>query len=284
MTRRKLFVPAVLILCLLFAVQLRADDNSSNSIGDFMQEQQFQQRQQIERLTDPDIMYADDFNDFPGFDEDIYKINHRSTGRAFLYSLILPGAGEYYTGSKLKAGIFLGIEAISWYGYITNYSSGQDKEDAYRAFADEYWDPGSYRAWLIDVKGVPSDTIPFAPDSTFTHHLPDYKTQQYYEMIGKYDQFQYGWEGTNYSIGDSTSKYRDDYLHMRNDANNKFDAARNFAIVAIANRIVSAFDAALGAHRLNKRTDKFSEIRVRARLADYHGEKIPKVIFTYKFF
>lgn len=288
MTRKKLFVPAVLILCLLFAVQLRADDNSSNSIGNFMQEQQFQQRQQIERLTDPDVMYAGSFNDFPGFDEDIYKINHRSTGRAFLYSLILPGAGEYYTGSKFKAAIFLGIEAVSWYGYITNYTTGQDREDEFKAYADQYWNPAAYRAWLVDARGVPSDTVPFRDDNgeptTFTHHLPDFKTQQYYEMIGKYDQFQYGWTGTNYNIADSTSEYRTDYLNIRNDANNKFDAARNFAIVAIANRIVSAFDAALSAHRLNKRTDKFSEIRIKARLADYHGKRIPKVTFTYKFF
>jgi hypothetical protein len=288
MTRKRLFVPAVLILCLLFAVQLNAEDKSSNSIGDFMQEQQFQQRQQIERLTDPNVMYAGNFNDFPGFDEDIYKINHRSTGRAFLYSLILPGAGEYYTGSKWKAALFLGIEAFSWYGYITNYTSGQDKEDAYRAYANEYWEPGSYRAWLVDVMGVPSDTVPYRDENgepaTFTHHLPGFKTQQYYEMIGKYDQFQYGWTDTDYNSGLSASPHRDAYLSMRNDANNKFDAARNFAIVAIANRVVSAFDAALSAHRLNKRTDRFSEIRVKARLADYHGEKIPKVTFTYKFF
>jgi len=103
-------------------------------------------------------------------------------------------------------------------------------------------------------------------------------------MIGKYDQFLYGWSDTDYITGDSTSNLRSEYLQMRSESNNKFDTARNFAIVSIANRLISAFDAALSARKLNKKADNFSEIKVKARLADYHGEKIPKLVFTYKFF
>ena len=40
-------------------------------------------------------------------------ITRKSPGRAFLYSLILPGSGEIYTGYKNRAAVFLGIEVLS---------------------------------------------------------------------------------------------------------------------------------------------------------------------------
>ena len=229
------------------------------------------------------------FGVIPGFEDDLYKLKHHSVGRAFLYSLILPGAGEIYTGSKLKASLFFGIEIFSWYQYINKYGDGQDLEDQYRDYANQYWDPGDYRAWLVDVMGVPSDTLPYRGEDgepqTFTHHLPDFKTQQYYEMIGKYEQFVFGWADTDYNEGDSLSKtHRVTYLQLRDESNSKFDAARNYAIVSIANRIISAFDAALSARKLNKKADRFSEVRLKARLADYYGERIPKIILTYNFY
>ncbi|HEQ99493.1 MAG TPA: hypothetical protein ENO22_09170 [candidate division Zixibacteria bacterium] len=289
MISKKLFLPAVLIFCLLFGSGLAAEDDSINTISEFLQKNQFEQRRQLERISDPDMLFADNFNDFPGFEDDLYKLKHHSVGRAFLYSLILPGAGEIYTGSKLKASLFFGIEIFSWYQYINKYGDGQDLEDQYRDYANQYWDPGDYRAWLVDVMGVPSDTLPYRGEDgepqTFTHHLPDFKTQQYYEMIGKYEQFVFGWADTDYNEGDSLSKtHRVTYLQLRDESNSKFDAARNYAIVSIANRIISAFDAALSARKLNKKADRFSEVRLKARLADYYGERIPKIILTYNFY
>lgn len=273
-----------IILGLFMTIQLSAEEESG-SIGDFIQEGKFEQLQQLERITNQELLFAGDFDDFPMFEEELYKTEHRSVGRAFLYSLILPGAGEIYTGSKLKAAFFLGVEVFSWYQYISNYGKGQDLEDQYRAFANDNWDPGQYRAWLVEEIGIPNDSFEYAPDSTFTHHLPGFKTQQYYEMIGKYDQFIYGWTDTDYSIGDSSSPLRDNYLNLRNETNSKFDTARNYAIVSIANRILSAFDAALSARRLNKEADRFSsEVKVKARLADYNGKKIPKLVLTYRFY
>lgn len=283
MTSKLILFLTLITICLLMTVGLKADIDST-SISDFRQEAQYDDWIKLESMHNVNMLLAGDFNDFPMFEEELYKTKHHSTGRAFLFSLILPGAGEIYTGSKLKAALFMGLEVFSWYSYITSYSDGQDLENEFRAFANEYWNPSDYRAWLVEVKGVPSDTIDFAEDSSFTHHLPNFMTQQYFEMIGKYDQFLYGWADTDYDTGDSTSELRDSYLGMRENANNKFDRARNFAIISIANRMISAFDAALSARKLNKKADRFSEVQLKARLADYHGEKIPKLIFTYKFF
>ncbi len=288
MTSKQITCAAILCTLLFFNLAFGSDEESNN-IGDIIQVEHFEQIMQLERLTNPQMLFADDFNDFPMFDEELYQMKHHSTGRAFLYSLLLPGAGELYTGSKLKAAFFFGVEVFSWYQYVTNYGDGQDLEDQYRDYANQYWNPGDYRAWLIDEVGIPADSLPYineeGEEEFFTHHLPGFKTQQYYEMIGKYDQFVYGWEDTDYASGDSLSEnHRIKYLSMRQESNSKFDTARNYAIVSIANRVISAFDAALSARRLNKKADRFSEVRLKARLADYHGEKIPKLVFTYKFF
>jgi hypothetical protein len=143
-----------------------------------------------------------------------------------------------------------------------------------------------YMNWLVENYGITSDTMSFVENDsikTFTHHLPDTKSQQYYEMIGKYDQFRYGWTDTDYLRAKDSSDARNQYLQDRNTANQKFDRAKVGAIVAIANHLFSAFDAALSARRFNRQQDSFSEFSVKARMVKYEGHQIPKLIFTYKF-
>jgi len=103
----------------------------------------------------------------------------------------------------------------------------------------------------------------------FTHQLPTRqegnvhvldRTQQYYEMIGKYHQFAAGWNdfdgwngdvlisGSNSSGNPYTSyhskKQTDTYENMRDEANQAYEVGTNFLMLAVLNRVVSAFDAA----------------------------------------
>jgi len=41
-------------------------------------------------------------------------VDYKSPGKAFFLSLLLPGAGEFYAGSKNTAAVFLGSEMILW--------------------------------------------------------------------------------------------------------------------------------------------------------------------------
>ncbi len=217
---------------------------------------------------------------------DIFDVNYKSPGKGFLYSMMIPGTGQLYAGSKTKAFIFMGIEALAWGGYMVWQNQGKKQEDDNNAYADANWDPERYYNWMIETYGITSDTMAFEEDDetrTFTHHLPDTKTQQYYEMIGKYEQFRYGWVDSDYLTKDSTSDLRNSYLLDRDKANSKFDKAKLGAIVSLANHLFSAFDAALSARRYNRQQDSFSEFSVKARLAKYEGKQIPKLIFTYKF-
>lgn len=58
-----------------------------------------------------------------------------SKGRAFLYSLLIPGAGEYYAGSKKMAKVFFISEGLLWATYFSFRTYGHWKENDYRRFA-----------------------------------------------------------------------------------------------------------------------------------------------------
>ncbi len=276
----------VILLVLLSAVMGMADDGSlpTGEIGQALAQKELAQYQRLSELTDFSLA-SSGFEDFP-MTSDIFDVNYKSPGKGFLYSMMIPGTGQLYAGSRTKAYIFMGIEALAWTGYMVWQHQGNKQEDDNNAYADSNWDPERYYNWLIETYGITSDTMEFEvgdETKTFTHHLPDTKTQQYYEMIGKYDQFRYGWTDSNYLTKDSSSDYRENYLLDRDKANSKFDRAKLGAIVSIANHLFSAFDAALSARRYNRQQDSFSEFSVKARLAKYEGQQIPKLIFTYKF-
>ncbi|MCI0530542.1 MAG: hypothetical protein L0Y74_01105, partial [candidate division Zixibacteria bacterium] len=77
--------------------------------------------------------------------QDVYQTRAKSTKKAFIYSLILPGAGEFYADSKLKAAAFIGMEALFWAGYFHFDGKGDDKKVEYRSYADMNWDATVYR-------------------------------------------------------------------------------------------------------------------------------------------
>ena len=280
------------ILLLLLAAPVFAGDSGQSFIdkpeqdteviGKYMQQDELKNYERIRQLTSFSVA-SSGFEDFP-MSSDIFETSYRSPGKSFLYSMAVPGAGQLYTGSRTKAFIFMGVEALAWAGYFIYHSDGVDKEQSYEEYASQYWDPEQYYNWLVEVHGITNDNDPSKlNDATFTHHLPDTKSQQYYEMIGKYDQFQYGWVDTDYRRRDSTSVFRDQYVLDRDAANDAFNKAKIGAIVSLANHLVSAFDAALTARKYNREQDTFTEYKIRPSLAHYEGQSMPTVTFIYKF-
>ncbi len=218
-------------------------------------------------------------------DDNIYEYEYKSPKRAFLYSLIIPGWGQKYAGSHVaKPLLFLAAEATSWVFYFKYRGDGNDKTDEFEAFANQHWIEGdqstveSYRGWLYTF---------YINEDTMTHQLPDSKTQQYYEMIGKYDQFRAGWDDywDNPTLYDTTlSPHRTVYNNLRGEANNLLDKADKFVIVAMANHLISAFDAALSARRHNRSQSGDAWLSVNAELKKYSAtDEIPILRFTHKF-
>ena len=232
-------------------------------------------------------------------------IKRKSPFKAFALSAILPGAGQFYCGSRIKPLLYLGAEAAAW-GFQFKYrSDGDDATDAYHEFNHEHWSRTDYEKYLSLAYDVADDELVTARE--VSHHLPDDLTQQYYEMTGKYNQFAWGWDDAvlngnsldDYIVvdtippiaGDSTTPYsarRFVYEGMRDDANNKYNRADKMIIVALINRLVSGFEAFFSARKINRRivggTSAFSLIDVDVSLKSYHSRRdTPYMKLSYKF-
>ena len=247
-----------------------------------------------------------------------------STKEAFLFSLVLPGAGEFYAKSYIKAGAFFLAEAGFWSGFMYFMHQYSIKEDEFMAYADEHWNKDMWLLWYdsLHVYGELVDTSVddeiVITDSLGIEMLPTEKTQQYYEMIGKYDWFVLGWddviERDDYVVhvqatyayaqnnAGNTSAIHDEivaylgknvhsdhmlhYMDMRNDANNQYTIAKYFVGAAIFNHVVSAFDAAWTAKRHNDKLYRgfsgIQSIELKPDIAVKYGKPSPEIKITFK--
>ncbi len=187
--------------------------------------------------------------------------------KALFFSALIPGAGEFYTESYIKAGAFFLAEVAAWTVYGTYTSKGKDEEKKYQNYADAHWDPAVWQQWKQNYTGSMED----AHASTMEKYLSGDKAattkQQYYEMIGKYSAFYVGWDFVKYyenqyfnEIGmDSIETIQQDspdigkYMDMRDKSNKLFRLARTATNYVIVNHILSAIDAAWTAKRHNNK-------------------------------
>ena len=258
---------------------------------------------------------ASDDNFVVGNDSVKFLNNHqyKSPAKAFFLSLALPGLGQFYYGSKVKPFIFLGVEATSWAYYFKWHNDGNDITDEFESFNRDHWIRDNYENKFLQwVAGVNDDNNVGTEFYEITHHLPDTRTQQYYEMTGKYDQFSWGWDDAvlngntidDYSssnppprvLNDSTTPYSANrlfYERRRKDANDKFDQAKKMVILSMTNRLISAFEAFFMTKHINKKMNhkesslkrkSFSSMKFSAKLKSLHSKRdTPYLTFTYKF-
>ena len=91
----------------------------------------------------------------------------------------------------------------------------------------------------------------------FSHTLPLPVQQQYYEVIGKYQNFIYGWSTAGPDININNYEHYvlpqvQDYMVNRQKANDYFNIASYSLDVVILNHVVSAADAAWTVTIFNK--------------------------------
>lgn len=218
----------------------------------------------------------------------------RSIKKAVLFSLLVPGAGQFYTKSYLKSGFFLATEISAWLVNISYNKKGDDKDTEFKVFADGHWSERQYWSYVAYRASFELDNPPFTlnqleekndggrlyyliPDNEYTpetvkelrniehtmndfsHQLPETKTQQYYEMIGKYPaQFGYAWDDAsfdkNYSGYTGIYTPRNNfYMDMRNEANHFYNIAGYGSMVALVNHVIAAVDAGFTARRFNRK-------------------------------
>lgn len=195
--------------------------------------------------------------------KNVKSVQIKKPGVGILLSAAVPGAGQIYAGSWKRGLIYLSLEAAMWIGYFSWKDEGEEWKDRFRDYADTHWSEDEWRAWM-------------AQNPTFgdtTHTLPDTKTQQYYEMIGKYNQFKAGWDDW-VEDGPDLTPNRDHYESMRDRSNRYLIRASYCTMIAFANHVISAFDAAFTVRRLNRRI----ETKMRVHMSNSPEQMMPVLV------
>lgn len=224
---------------------------------------------------------------------------------AGLLSLVLPGAGEFYTGEYLKAAIFFALEAgLVTTGLIYD-KKGDDKTVQYQNYADDYKNPNhhwsviKYAQWIIQTElggqdpGIILSNDPSLPpwqqvnwqllnqNEHGSHRLPPHGDQQYYEMIGKYHQYSPGWNDfSGGTVSDLSTNFLI-YSGMRGEANDFYNIASGAVIGIYINHFLSALDGVWSAVQYNN--NLAVKMRVQGQQFADHYEYIPTLHFSYAF-
>lgn len=96
---------------------------------------------------------------------------------------------------------------------------------------------------------ISSDAQQNIGSTNFSHTLPAYGSQQYYELVSKYYQFQAGWRDYNteqFFIDPTGSNASDMFIRgatLAGEFNSNFRLSKNLRILLVANHLVSAFDS-----------------------------------------
>jgi hypothetical protein len=192
--------------------------------------------------------------------------NKKSPMLAGLLSLVLPGAGEFYTGEYIKGAIFLAVEAAVVTTAIIYDKKGDDQTGLFQNYADERWSVVRYAEWINeyqngniyidpDASKPPWERVNWAElnaNEHGSHTLPPHGDQQYYELIGKYYQYSGGWD--DYNSGPNNPEMSPNFLFysgMRGQANDYYNVASKAVIGIYINHFLSMLDAVWSAVQFN---------------------------------
>jgi len=196
-----------------------------------------------------------------------------------LASLVLPGAGEAMLGHK-RGYFMMALDIFAWTQVARNHNDGNDLRDEYYAFADAHYSDGrlaeAYLASSLDTERDGMGVLYFPgigtiADSTGLDALPLYVTKEedrreYYENLGKWDQFVFGWddflspqsyaqlpgnagyiptENSKIDFANSwISENRTAYRLMRDASNDAFKSRDHWLILNLGLRVFSVLQTA----------------------------------------
>jgi len=239
----------------------------------------------------------------------IQDSNKKSPMLSGFLSLLIPGGGEFYTGNYLKAGIFAAIEAIVVTTAVVYNNKGDDQTASFEAFANNNWSVKRYAQWTINnSKNINPSVDPnnfniiktngnvdFAELNRleaalgglggvgYTHKLPPFGDQQYYELIGKYPQYSHGWNDANQNDTDFhiLSPNFLFYSNERGLANDYYNISDRAVIGIYINHFLSAIDAVWSATKFNKNLSL--KMRVENKQFAGSSELVPTLKLKFSF-
>ena len=248
------------------------------------------------------------------FESDSVEINFKEKKNPIftgMQSFAIPGLGQYKTDRITEAIIFSAVEVatISTMYYLN--SLGDKKTLDYKNYADKNWSVVKYAEW-INIFGAEfgdSTKIYINPNTNlqpweriswsdlskwehsrhekggFTHQLPLHGEQQYFELIGKYYQYKFGWKDYVYSgnalTADDIPSQVTFYMDERAKANQFYYKLKIATGVLFLNHLISAIDATVGAKNYNEKM----KLNLSISSEEVYGQKnyYPTLNFKYTF-
>jgi|GEM_PF-1072777 len=211
----------------------------------------------------------------------------KKSGWPVLYSLILPGAGEASMGYT-RGYFMMALDIFAWTQVSKYNKRGDQYSDDYYAFADAHYTDSdlinAYNNNNSDIERRGEGNIYFPTVQPFDSasgldNLPLYVSKEddyreYYENLGKWDQFIFGWDdyirasAPNPDYPDYVptltradlqqpwvSKNREIYRGMRDDANDAYATRDTWMYVNIGLRVISVVQSAYLAGLLGGSSD-----------------------------
>lgn len=205
-----------------------------------------------------------------------------SAGLTILASAILPGSGEALMGYK-RGYLMMAMDIFAWTQVSKYHSDGEDLRDEYYAYADEhYTDERLVLGYTANPPSTSDEFERFGEGETYfdfdfgeggienvedLENLPLYVTEEddrreYYENLGKWDQFIFGWDDYIRASEDQpeydyeptgtisdlrqpwVSKNRETYREMRIASNDAFKSRDRWMYVNIGMRVFSVLQVA----------------------------------------
>jgi hypothetical protein len=228
-------------------------------------------------------------------------------------SLLVPGSGEFYAESYWKAAAFFAVEVAAWTVAYVNNKKGDEQTESYQQYADQNWNVRQYAEWTVGHASQinPGIDMSLHQDVLFgdqgvdwtalndlerdinrwySHTLPPYGDQQYFELIGKYQQFYQGWSDAEPSLDtyeeisarlDAGGTQFTYYSGERGKANDYYSTASTGVTVAVINHIVSAIDAAWSASSYNSTIE--AGVGFQKAPDGPLFVSVPSLMFSYRF-
>jgi hypothetical protein len=261
------------------------------------------------------------------------KYEKKNTIRAAALSALFPGAGQYYVDkSYFMTYVYPIVEIALWGLYFDYQKKGDDETEKYEYYANkEIIEVSGYyfnedtktieysevpiattrysRGLFNDAKGnletAHGEIIPFSLDETNTQH--------FYEDIGKYNKYVFGWhdwynnyyngsgfgwnivesdDNPNLWIGNTDSEgnvdapysqMRAKYIDMRGKAEDYYSNGDLCKVGILLNHAISSLDAIRLTRKYNKSNAVSKLPKVGLQSAIYNSELIPMLTVSKRF-
>ncbi|HRK73784.1 MAG TPA: hypothetical protein PLL64_05880, partial [Rhodothermales bacterium] len=221
---------------------------------------------------------------------------------AFLASAVIPGAGQAYNRQFVKSGTFFGAEITSIILQQKWQQTGDEQYELVKQTAHQGWSIIRYAEWLNKFSGYTGPKISISSairqidltnpakwtdaerqtvrelfsavrvaedqsknpktGAAFSHKIPFFGEQQYYELVGKYYQYSPGWPDYN-GADDPDEKVEGVYVNAsaqflayaqsHGDSQAQLRKASRISTLIVLNHFISAFEAGISARLHNRK-------------------------------